>query len=170
MEFKNVSFNINKWVKVRLSKKAKKYLEEERAKYGGKLVLDEEGYLHSQLWCLIQELGPIMNMCWSPIEKCEMIFEEIEIKDFEEVRQMRYIVNKKIFDTKKAEFVVGYRKECAGIIKRAELYRTKEGIWILVDTFDNNCTELDKSVVQEMFLENHDIKHYEKYFEKLEEF
>ncbi|EOU1877951.1 hypothetical protein F6J56_05775 [Clostridium perfringens] len=85
MKFKNVSFNINGMVKVRLNEKAKKYLEEKRAKYGGKLVLDEEGYLHLQLWCLIQELGPIMNMCWSPIEKCEMIFDEIEIKEFEGV-------------------------------------------------------------------------------------
>lgn len=79
MKLINIPFNINGWVKVRLSEKAKKYLENERVKYGGKLILDEEGYLHSQLWCLIKELGSIMNMCWSPIEECKMIFECIEV-------------------------------------------------------------------------------------------
>ena len=109
MKLINIPFNINGWVKVRLNEKAKKYLEEERAKYGGKLVLDEEGYLHSQLWCLIKELGPIMNMFWSPIEECKMIFECIEVpkeiiksaedKSIEELMEPIYEEFRKYFET-----------------------------------------------------------------------
>lgn len=80
MRIKNVPFNINGEVKVRLQEIAKEYLESERAKYGGTLKLDEEGYYNAQLWYLIQELGPIMSMVWNPIINCEMILDEIDIK------------------------------------------------------------------------------------------
>lgn len=80
MKIKNVPFNINGEVKVRLQEIVKEYLESERAKYGGTLKLDEEGYYHAQLWYLIQELGPIMSMVWNPIINCEMILDEIDIK------------------------------------------------------------------------------------------
>ncbi|MDK7627779.1 hypothetical protein ACSXC4_03430 [Clostridium perfringens] len=41
MRIKNVSFNINAGVKVRLTEEAKLYLEKDLAKYGAKLTLDE---------------------------------------------------------------------------------------------------------------------------------
>ncbi|MDM0609598.1 hypothetical protein QTH09_00975 [Clostridium perfringens] len=89
MKFKSVPFNINGWVKVRLTEDAKRYLEEKQARYGGKLILDEEGYFHSQLWCLIHELGPIMRIAWNPILGCEMIFDEINIEISDEIENIR---------------------------------------------------------------------------------
>lgn len=91
MKIKNVSFNVNGEVKVRLEEKAKEYLESEYVKHGGVLKLDKEGYYHTQLWCLIQELGSMMSLVWSPIKDCEIIFDEIDVKATDEMmKEVRY--------------------------------------------------------------------------------
>lgn len=56
---------------------------------------------------------------------------------------MRFIVNRKIFDTNKAELIVSYsRKELlASVPKNIDLYRTQSGKWLEVDVKNLRCEE-----------------------------
>lgn len=78
MRIKNVPFNINAGVKVRLTEEAKLYLEKDLAKYGAKLTLDEEGYWNGPLRWMVNELGLLRSIGINPI--IEIVFEEMDVK------------------------------------------------------------------------------------------
>lgn len=84
---------------------------------------------------------------------------------------MRFIVNRKIFDTNKAKLIVSYsRKELlASVPKNIDLYRTQSGKWLEVDVKNLRCEEKKDEDVENIFLRLSDIELYEKYFGKLEE-
>lgn len=75
---KNVPFNINAGVKVRLTEEAKLYLEKDLAKYGAKLTLDEEGYWNGPLRWMVNELGLLRSIGINPI--IEIVFKEMDVK------------------------------------------------------------------------------------------
>lgn len=78
MRIKNVPFNINTGVKVRLTEEAKLYLEKDLAKYGAKLTLDEEGYWNGPLRWMVNELGLLRSIGINSIVK--IVFKEMDIK------------------------------------------------------------------------------------------
>lgn len=84
---------------------------------------------------------------------------------------MKFIVDKKIFDTDKAEFIVSYEKKgfLISAPKSIDLYKTQSGKWIEVDVNNLECEELKKEDVENVFFRLNNIELYEKYFGKLEE-
>lgn len=78
MRIKNVPFNINAGVKVRLTEEAKLYLDNDLAKCGAKLTLDEEGYWNGPLRWMINELGLLRSVGINSI--VEIVFKEMDIK------------------------------------------------------------------------------------------
>ncbi len=84
---------------------------------------------------------------------------------------MKFIVNRKIFDTDKAEFIVSYVRGMGlvTIPSTIDLYKTQSGKWIEVDTNDLRCKEIKTEDVENIFLTLNKVELYEKYFGKLEE-
>lgn len=83
---KEVDFNVNEFVKVKLTEEGKRILKDKhdnlRSKFPTlgefKLSLDQDGYYNVQLWCLMQEFRDCIYM------GCELPFEtdiKINIKE-----------------------------------------------------------------------------------------
>lgn len=84
---------------------------------------------------------------------------------------MKFIVNRKIFDTDKAELIVSYTRGMGlvTIPSSIDLYKTQSGKWIEVYTNDSRCKEIKTEDVENIFLTLNKVELYEKYFGKLEE-
>ena len=41
--------------------------------------IDTEGYYQTQLWCLMKDVSDMICGSYSPIEDCNIIFDEVEI-------------------------------------------------------------------------------------------
>ncbi|MCX0363235.1 hypothetical protein LI063_03530 [Clostridium perfringens] len=84
---------------------------------------------------------------------------------------MKFIVNRKKFDTDKAELIVSYTRGMGlvTIPSIIDLYKTQSGKWIEVDTNDLRCKEIKTEDVENIFLTLNKVELYEKYFGKLEE-
>ena len=84
---------------------------------------------------------------------------------------MKFIVNRKIFDTDKAEFIVSYIRGMGlvTIPQSIDLYKTQSGKWFEVYVNDLRCKEIKTEDVENIFLRLNNIELYEKYFGKLEE-
>ncbi len=84
---------------------------------------------------------------------------------------MRFIVNRKIFDTNKAKLIVSYSRKgfLASVPQNIDLYRTQSGKWLEVDVKNLRCEEKKDEDVENIFLRLSNIELYEKYFGKLEE-
>lgn len=93
---------------------------------------------------------------------------------------MKFIINKKIYDTEKSELVIEFYKKwkvqsIVGILnltKLSELYRTKKGNWFIVakGDYDSYHVEVvDDIQVQKILSDHGEIEKYNKYFDELEE-
>ncbi|MGU8770526.1 hypothetical protein ACV3RY_14960 [Clostridium perfringens] len=78
MKLTNVPFNINAGVKVRLTEDARLHLDNDLARYGAKVVLDEEGYFNGPLRWMVNTLTPLILKDFYSIR--EIVFEEMDIK------------------------------------------------------------------------------------------
>ena len=84
---------------------------------------------------------------------------------------MKFIFNRKIFDTDKAKFIVSYTRGMGlvTIPQSIDLYKTQSGKWIEVYVNDLRCKEIKTEDVENIFLRLNKVELYEKYFGKLEE-
>lgn len=83
---------------------------------------------------------------------------------------MKFIVNRKIFDTDKSELVCRYTDfSNQSDYKEIELYITKKGSWYKLYTQSLICKNVSEDDVKQIFEDLDDIELYEKYFGKLEE-
>ena len=78
MKIKNLPFDLNAAVKVRLTEEARLYLDNDLARYGAKVVLDEEGYFDGPLRWMVNTLTPLIFEDFYSIR--EIVFEEMDIK------------------------------------------------------------------------------------------
>lgn len=78
MKIKNIPFNLDATVKVRLTEEARLYLDNDLARHGAKVVLDEEGYWNGPLRWMVNELALLRSVGIDPI--IEIVFKEMDIK------------------------------------------------------------------------------------------
>lgn len=78
MKIKNLPFDLNAAVKVRLTEEARLFLDNDLARYGAKVVLDEEGYFYGPLRWMVNTLTPLIFEDFYSIR--EIVFEEMDIK------------------------------------------------------------------------------------------
>ena len=79
MKIKNLPFDLNAAVKVCLTEEARLYLDNDLARYGAKVVLDEEGYFDGPLRWMVNTLTPLIFEDFYSIR--EIVFEEMDIKN-----------------------------------------------------------------------------------------
>lgn len=80
-----IEINVNQKVKVKLTEKALRIMQERfdefNKKYNEdiKLPIDVDGYYHTQLWILMKDFGYMFQGCYSPISDCKIIIDDSEV-------------------------------------------------------------------------------------------
>lgn len=93
MKKQDIKFNINDYIKVKLTPKGKMILyeqheqflksisEERRSKFPYKLTLDEDGYFKEQMWSIMNTFGSYIVMGTDNVFETNIIMCNVQIND-----------------------------------------------------------------------------------------